>query len=228
MILRVCTWDGIGWDGVWYGSDLARKSGHRQGPDLWVSMSCDLKKFYPDLYDSNSGKQAYLLTRCSNAEVRDKGTVPQLVAYCYWFNQHKLIIFQSWRPEFPKARAGLKSRSWQFWVPDRGSRGDSISMASPPSRGCTHSCALPASNFVTLLPLLPHPHLLLSLTLQPPSLTLKATYDHTNPAQIVAGKFLSQNSCLHLQSPSCQVRQHTDKFWGLGFGHLSGPLFCLT
>ena len=71
------------------------------------------------------------------------------------------------------------------------------------------------------------------LTLLPPAFTHKNLCDCTGPTQIIQANLPTQDQLIgHLPSatfiPSCRASCYMHRSQGPGWGHLRGPLFCLT
>lgn len=63
----------------------------------------------------------------------------------------------------------------------------------------------------------------------PPFSIFKETCDQIEPTEIIQVNLPISKSLIqsHQQNPFCHVKEHIHRFWGLGCGHLQGPLFCL-
>lgn len=146
-------------------------------------------------------------------------------------NHTNLLSNSSGHRRYKLGPTGLKSRCQQGRIPS----GDSERQSAPgPFPDCTHhlrslSCA-PSSVFKAGNSITPAFASVLtsSLSVPTPTFSYKDSCNYMAPTWITwdhlpISRSLTQPS---LQSPSCHVRFHIHRFWGVGHGIFGGPLIC--
>lgn len=139
------------------------------------------------------GRKQHRRRRCGHSEGEDQrcGVTSMQVVFLVTIatNSHNPATYSD-TDLFSYGSGCQKSkRNQQSCIPSEGSRGESISLSFPMSRGCLPGLVAPSSkaNIFQCLSLLPSPYcLLLTLTPPPPSYTDPCVY--TGPVQIIQQK----------------------------------------